>query len=94
MRKPAHYICKFSNVRGPVKRHIIIAIGFLTFVLSGAAYAQQSGTDQERRACGGSVQQYCRNAIPQGDFAVLGCLQQNRGKLTRACRKVLTDHGQ
>jgi hypothetical protein len=77
-----------------MKRHMIIAFGILTFLVSGAAYAQQGGTEAERRACAGSVQRYCRNAVPQGDFAVLGCLQQNRGKLTRACRKVLTDHGQ
>jgi hypothetical protein len=82
------------NLRGPVNRHIIIALCSLTFVVSGATYAQQGGTEKERRACAGSVQRYCRSAIPQGEFAVLGCLQQNRGKLTTACRKVLADHGQ
>lgn len=74
--------------------HTIVAASWLMFFISGAANAQQSGTEQERRACAGSVQRYCRNVIPQGDFAVLGCLQQNRAKLTRACRKVLADHGQ
>jgi hypothetical protein len=77
-----------------VKRHKFIALGALAFLISGSAHAQQSGTEQERRACAGSVQRYCRTYIPQGDFAVLACLQQNRGKLTTACRKVLTDHGQ
>ena len=72
-----------------MNRHKIIALGTLAFLISGAAHAQQSGTEQERRACAGSVQRYCRTSIPQGDFAVLGCLQQNRGKLTKACQKVL-----
>jgi hypothetical protein len=30
----------------------------------------------------------------EGDQIVLACLQQNRGRLSRACAKVLTDHGQ
>lgn len=77
-----------------MNRHKFIALGTLAFLVSGAAHAEQSGTEQERRACAGSVQRYCRTSIPQGDFAVLGCLQQNLGKLTKACRKVLTDHGQ
>jgi hypothetical protein len=29
-----------------------------------------------------------------GDSAVLACLKQNRTKLSKACDKVLTDHGQ
>lgn len=80
--------------RGPMKRSKFIVVGFLTIILSHAALAQQGGTEQERRACAGSAQRYCRATLDQGDFAVLGCLQQNRAKLTAACRKVLADHGQ
>jgi hypothetical protein len=29
-----------------------------------------------------------------GDMVVLGCLKQHRARLSRACEKVLTDHGQ
>ncbi len=29
-----------------------------------------------------------------GDGAVLACLKQNRGRLSKACDKVLTEHGQ
>jgi hypothetical protein len=32
--------------------------------------------------------------MDQGDMVVLGCLQQNRSKLSKACSKVLTDNGQ
>ena len=69
-------------------------VAALIFIPS-LAYAQQGGgTDQERAACSPSVKRYCSNSISQGDFAVLGCLQANRPRLSRACRKVLADHGQ
>jgi len=29
-----------------------------------------------------------------GDQVVLACLKEHRGRLSRACAKVLTDHGQ
>jgi hypothetical protein len=29
-----------------------------------------------------------------GDSVVLGCLKQNRARLSKACEKVLTDNGQ
>jgi hypothetical protein len=29
----------------------------------------------------------------EGDDAVLACLQQNRARLSKACDKVLTEHG-
>jgi hypothetical protein len=53
-----------------------------------------SGTRQERDACTRDVTRHCRKIMGQGDFVVLRCLQDNRSKLSAACRKVLTDHGQ
>jgi hypothetical protein len=77
-----------------MKTHPMI-VGALMFLLSGTAMAQHGGTEQEQRACAGNVRRYCRPISDQGDFAVLGCcLQRHREKLTAACRKVLTDHGQ
>jgi hypothetical protein len=32
--------------------------------------------------------------MSNGDSAVLACLQQHRAKLSKACDKVLTEHGQ
>jgi hypothetical protein len=29
-----------------------------------------------------------------GDNAVLACLQQNRARISKACNRVLVDHGQ
>ena len=61
---------------------------------TGASAQQRSGTPQEQAACSRDVQRFCRKVIDQGDFTILACLQQNRTKLTAACGKVLTDHGQ
>jgi hypothetical protein len=77
-----------------MKRSIFLVVGSLTILLSPAALARQGGIEQERRACAGSAQRYCRATLDQGDFAVLGCLQHNRAKLTAAGKKVLGDHGQ
>jgi hypothetical protein len=61
---------------------------------TGASAQQRSGTPQEQAACSRDVQRFCRKVIDQGDFTILACLQQSRPKLTAACNKVLTDHGQ
>jgi Cysteine rich repeat len=58
-------------------------------LLASAASAQQ-GHD----ACARDVSRFCRAQINDGDQVVLACLQQNRARLSRACAKVLTDHGQ
>jgi hypothetical protein len=73
-----------------------LLFGFtLLFVsLSSGAFAQHGGTDQEQKACARDVSRFCRKMMDQGDFVILACLQQNRPRLTAACRQVLTDHGQ
>jgi hypothetical protein len=59
-------------------------------LLASAASAQQQGHD----ACARDVSRFCRRVMNDGDSAVLACLQQNRQRISRACDKVLTDHGQ
>jgi hypothetical protein len=59
------------------------------FVMASAAYAQQ-GHD----ACARDVSRFCRAQMNDGDQVVLACLKQNRARLSKACDKVLTDHGQ
>jgi hypothetical protein len=76
-----------------MNKYVLIA-SLMSLFLSSAAIAQHGGTEQEQRACAGNVRRYCRPVLDQGDFAVLACLQQHREKLTAACRRVLTDHGQ
>ena len=59
-------------------------------VMASAASAQQQGHD----ACARDVSRFCRAQINDGDQIVLACLKQNRARLSKACVKVLTDHGQ
>ena len=51
------------------------------------------GTPEDRAACEGDVRRYCQSAIPD-NLRVLGCLQQNRQRISGACRGVLTKYGQ
>ena len=57
---------------------------------SSAVAQQQPGQD----ACARDVTRHCRAVMNNGDGAVLACLKQNRSRLSKACDKVLTDHGQ
>ena len=59
-------------------------------VLASAASAQQQGHD----ACARDVTRHCRAVMNDGDNAVLACLQKNRARISKACDKVLVDHGQ
>jgi hypothetical protein len=55
------------------------------------------GNDQERAACHPDVVKYCQAELKtnQDDvFAILGCLQRNRSRISAACRQVLENHGQ
>jgi cysteine rich repeat protein len=59
------------------------------FVLMASAASAQ-GQD----ACARDVSRFCRAHMNDGDMVVLACLKQNRHRLSKACEKVLTDHGQ
>jgi hypothetical protein len=58
--------------------------------LTSAAQAQQPGHD----ACARDVSRFCRAHMNEGDQAVLACLKEHRARLSKACDKVLTEHGQ
>jgi hypothetical protein len=51
------------------------------------------GTPEDRAACESDVRRYCQSAIPD-NMRVLACLQQNRGRISPACRGVLEKYGQ
>jgi hypothetical protein len=72
----------------------VLALVLLSLSVSTGAVAQERGTAEEQKACSRDVQRYCRPVIDQGDLIVLSCLQQNRPKISKACDKVLKDHGQ
>jgi hypothetical protein len=77
-------------------RKTFLVATLLSLSVSGAIAQQQqhSGSPEEQKACAHDVQKYCRAIMDQADLVVLNCLQQNRAKLTKACDKVLVDHGQ
>jgi hypothetical protein len=58
--------------------------------LAPVAQAQQPGRD----ACARDVSRLCRSHMNDGDQAVLACLKEHRARLSKACDKTLTDHGQ
>lgn len=72
----------------------LILAGLLAIGISGADDARAQGTAKERDACTRDVTKLCRKVMDQGDMVVLGCLKQNRSKISKACNKVLTDNGQ
>ena len=62
----------------------------IPFVLLASAASAQQGHD----ACARDVSRHCRAVMNDGDQAVLACLKQNRPRISKACDKVLIDHGQ
>ena len=64
------------------------------FIIPFALLASAASAQQGHDACARDVSRFCRAQINDGDQIVLACLQQNRARLSRACAKVLTDHGQ
>ena len=62
----------------------------IPLVLMASAASAQQGQD----ACARDVSRFCRAQMNDGDQIVLACLKQNRARLSKACGKVLTDHGQ
>jgi hypothetical protein len=78
-------------------RKTFFVAALLSLSVTAGAMAQQQqhgGTPEEQKACAHDVQKYCRVVMNESDLTILSCLQQNRAKLTKACDKVLTDHGQ
>jgi hypothetical protein len=78
-------------------RKTFFVAALLSLSVTAGAMAQQQqhgGTPDEQKACAHDVQKYCRSVMNDADLVVLSCLQQNREKLTKACDKVLKDHGQ
>ena len=75
----------------------LVVLALLSVTATGAAFAaegQHSGTDQEQKGCARDVTKFCRPLMDQGDLVILGCLQQNRPKISADCNKVLVSHGQ
>jgi hypothetical protein len=68
---------------------LLFAVPFVLLAF-GASAQQRPGQD----ACARDVSRFCRAYINQGDMVVLSCLQANRARISRACNKVMIEHGQ
>jgi Cysteine rich repeat len=64
------------------------------FVIPLVLMASAAGAQQGHDACARDVTRFCRAHMNDGDQVVLACLKQNRARLSKACEKVLTEHGQ
>jgi hypothetical protein len=73
-----------------MSRFLVISLSISLAVLASAAQAQQPGHD----ACARDVSRFCRSLMGDGDQAVLACLKEHRARVSKACDKVLTEHGQ
>lgn len=91
-------------VRGAVAMLATILISFATGAMAQAPAQKPApfpspfqslfqGTPEEQAACRPDSNKFCRDAEPD-TFRVLACLQQNRAKISVACRRVLESHGQ
>jgi hypothetical protein len=76
-----------------LRSSLILAALLAGLPVEGSAQSPR-GTSREQDACKPDVIRHCRRVMNEGDFAILGCLQQNRSRISRACRKVLHDNGQ
>jgi len=64
------------------------------FVIPLLATVSAASAQQGHDACARDVTRFCRAHMNDGDQVVLACLKQNRARLSKACDKVLTEHGQ
>jgi hypothetical protein len=55
--------------------------------ISQAAFAQEF-TAEQRDACKGDYEKYCKSVVPGGG-RIIACLAKETDKLTPACKKVL-----
>lgn len=54
------------------------------------------GSEQDRAACHPDVVRFCQAELATNKddiFAILGCLQRNRPRISVACRQVLSQNG-
>ena len=54
---------------------------------SASAFAQEL-TAEQRSACMGDYERYCKSTVPGGG-RIIACLTKSSDKLTDACKKVL-----
>jgi len=84
-----------------MKGYVWAAVAAFLVAAPAGAMAQQQpmpfpnlmkGTPQEEAACAPDSKRFCQRFEPD-PLAVLGCLQQNRAKISKACQQVLRNRG-
>jgi hypothetical protein len=78
-------IGRLNEGRKPMLRTILTATAVLC--LSQAASAQEM-TAEQRSACMGDYEKYCKGVAPGGG-RIIACLAKESDKITPACKKVL-----
>jgi hypothetical protein len=83
-----------------------VLVAFLVLGPLATAFAQQQqpapipfpfpnlmqGTPEEERACAPDSAKFCQRFEPD-PLQVLGCLQQNRARISKSCQTVLRNRG-
>jgi hypothetical protein len=82
----ASTIGRLNEGRRPMQRTILAATAVVC--LSQAASAQEM-TAEQRSACMGDYEKYCKGVAPGGG-RIIACLAKESDKITPACKKVLT----
>jgi hypothetical protein len=75
----------------------MVALGIAIGTAAHAEAPMEKGNAQERAACHPDVVKYCQTQLqvnPNDLGGILNCLQTNRAKISTACQKVLSGHGQ
>jgi hypothetical protein len=63
------------------------------FAVPLVLFASHAFAQQGHDACARDVSRFCRKVMNDGDQVVLACLKEHRARLSKACDKVLTEHG-
>jgi len=71
-------------------RTVTVALAFGVLAFSFAAANAQEFSAEQRAACKGDYDQFCKGTMPGGG-RVLACLSKNSDKLSPACKKVVAD---
>lgn len=77
-----------------LRTSLFTALALSLTLIASTGNAQDDLRKRGDKACGGDSRKMCSKFFGQGDMMVLGCLQENKTRLSGNCRKFLTDIGQ
>jgi hypothetical protein len=71
-------------------RTMLAAFVCASLTVAATAASAQEFSAEQRAACKGDYDQFCKGTMPGGG-RVLACLSKNNDKLSAACKKVVAD---